>query len=502
MENSTLEQLKSRLREITDLERAGAVLYWDQATYMPPGGGSERGRQLGTIAQIAQEKFTDPTVGKWLDQLQSYSESLPYDDDDASLIRVTRREYDRSIKVPPAFIAEMYEHTATTYQVWTQARPENDFPKIIPFLEKSLDLSRKMAGFFPGYHHIADPLIDLSDYGMKAAEIRKIFSSLREELVPIVKKISSQPLADDSCLHRFYSHEQQLLFGERVIRQFGYDFRRGRQDKSPHPFTIKLSMGDVRITTRIKEDDFGWGFFSTTHEAGHAMYEQGVNPTFEGTPLDGGTSSGVHESQSRTWENLISRSLSFWEFFYPQLRETFPEALETVPMEEFYRAINKVQPSLIRTEADEVTYNLHVMIRFELEMQLLEGTLAVKDLPEAWHEAYKVNLGIQAPSDTDGCMQDIHWYSGFIGGAFQGYTLGNIMSAQFFDQALTSHPEIKREMAKGEFKTLQNWLKENIHHHGKKYTASELIKRVTGQDLDISPYIQYLKNKYGILYPI
>jgi carboxypeptidase Taq len=502
MENSILQQLKSRLREVHDLERAGAVLYWDQATYMPPGGSPERGRQLGTIAQIAQEKFTDPAVGKSLDQLQSLTESLPHDDDDASLVRVTRREYDRAIKVPPSFIAEVYQHITTTYQAWAQARPENDFEKMIPFLEKSLDLSRKMAGFFPGYDHIADPLIDLSDYGMKATEIRKIFSSLQEELVPLAKKISSLPPVDDSCLRRRYPHDQQMFFGERVIRQFGFDFGRGRQDKSPHPFTIKLSMGDVRITTRIKEDDFAWGFFSTTHEAGHAMYEQGVNPEFEGTPLDGGTSSGVHESQSRTWENIISRSLSFWEFFYPKLRETFPDALEDVPMEDFYRAINKVQPSLIRTEADEVTYNLHVMIRFELEMQLLEGTLAIKDLPEAWHKAYNTNLGIQAPSDTDGCMQDSHWYSGLIGGAFQGYTLGNIMSTQFFDQALASHPEIESEMAKGEFQTLHNWLKENIHQHGKKYTASELIKRVTGKDLDISPYIQYLKNKFGTLYSL
>lgn len=501
MDNHALQPLKNHLQMINDLKSTGAMLYWDQATYMPPGGGEARSRQLSTIARIAQEMFTDPAVGKWLDELQPYADSLPYDHDDAALIRVTRREYERAIKVPPAFMAEMYKHSATTYQIWTQARPANDFFKIIPYLEKNLEMSRKLADFFPGYDHISDPLIDFADYGMKATEVRRIFSQLRDQLVPLVKRIASQPLIDDSCLKKNYPERQQIQFGEKVIDKFGYDFKRGRQDKTHHPFAIKFSIGDVRITTRIKEDDFSYGFFSTTHESGHAMYEQGVNPVFEGTPLDGGTSSAVHESQSRTWENLVSRSLTFWEHFYPQLQETFPDQLREVSLQEFYRAINKVQPSLIRTEADEVTYNLHVMIRFELEMQLLEGKLAIRDLPEAWHAAYQSNLGIQAPSDVDGCMQDIHWYSGTIGGGFQGYTLGNIMSAQFYQEAFKAHPGIVKEMGCGEFSTLHGWLKAHIYQHGSKFTASELIQRITGGGLDIAPYMAYLTSKFGQLYP-
>jgi carboxypeptidase Taq len=264
----------------------------------------------------------------------------------------------------------------------------------------------------------------------------------------------------------------------------------------------KLGSGDVRITTRVKEHSFAEAFFSTTHEAGHALYEQGVNPTYAGTPLDGGTSNGVHESQSRTWENLVSRSRGFWEHYYPELQHAFPAQFKSVSLDSFYRAINKVQRSLIRTEADEVTYNLHVMIRFELELQMLEGQLAVKDLPEAWHAAYQADLGIRAPNDINGCMQDVHWYGGHIGGVFQAYTLGNILSAQFFSEAVKAQPAIPSELAQGQFASLHAWLKENIYQHGSKYTAPELIERVTGRGLDINPYMQYLRSKYGELYQL
>jgi len=269
-----------------------------------------------------------------------------------------------------------------------------------------------------------------------------------------------------------------------------------------HPFTTKFSLGDVRITTRVKEDYLGECLFSTLHEAGHAMYEQGINRDFEGTPLGTGTSAGVHESQSRLWENLVGRSRGFWQFFYPQLQAVFPSQLGAVPLEMFYRAINKVERSLIRTDADEVTYNLHVMIRFDLELALLEGRLAIGDLPAAWRERYQADLGIVPPADRDGVLQDVHWYDGIIGGAFQGYTLGNIMNAQFYEAALRAHPEIPAEIARGEFATLHNWLKTNIYQHGSKYTASELVESVTGQPLSIEPYIRYLRAKYGELYRI
>ncbi len=495
-----LQELKARLSEVNDLNSAAAVLSWDQSTYMPPGGAAARGRQMATLARLAQEKSTDPAVGKLLDDLQPYAESLPYDHDDAALIRAARRAYERDIKVPPAFLAAFYEHTAASYQAWTEARPANDFKRMRPFLEKTLDMSRQLANFFPGYEHIADPLIDFADYGMKAASVRQVFADLRAQLVPLVQTITAQEPADDRCLKQHYPEDLQLAFGAMVIKKFGYDFNRGRQDKTHHPFATKFSIGDVRITTRVKENDFSEAFFSTTHESGHAMYEQGVNPAYEGTPLDGGVSAGVHESQSRTWENLVSRSLGFWEHFYPELQKTFPAQLGGVSLETFYRAINKVQRSLIRTDADEVTYNLHVMIRFDLELQLLEGALEVRDLPEAWHARYQSDLGLTAPSDVDGCLQDVHWYGGMIGGSFQGYTLGNILSAQFFAQAEKAHPEIRAEIAQGKFDTLHGWLKTNIYALGSKYTAPELIERVTGGPLDIGPYIHYLRTKYGALY--
>ena len=502
MWDAKLLQLKTLLHEVSDLENANALLSWDQSTYMPAGGADARGRQMATLGRIAQEKFTAASVGKLLDELQTYAESLPYDHNDAALIRATRRKYERNVKIPAQLLAEMSEHAAKTYQVWTEARPANDFKRVQPLLEKTLDHSRQMADCFPGYEHIADPLIDFSDYGMKSASVRNLFSELRAQLVPLVQTITAQPLADDSCLQQHFPEDAQLAFGQNVISQLGFDFKRGRQDKTHHPFMTKFSNGDVRITTRVKANDFAYAFFSTTHETGHALYEQGINPAFEGTPLNEGASNGVHESQSRTWENLVSRSREFWQYFYPQLQQAFPGQFSHVAFDTFYRAINKVERSLIRTEADEVTYNLHVMIRFELEMQMLEGSLAVKDLPEAWHAAYESSLGITAPNDINGCMQDVHWYGGHIGGVFQGYTLGNILSAQFYDTALKAHPTIPQEMAQGEFNTLHNWLKANIYQHGSKYTAPELIEKVTGRGLDIAPYMNYLRNKYGELYSL
>ena len=499
---SKLQEFKTHLMEINDLGSAASILHWDQTTYMPSGGAAARGRQLATLSRLAHEKFTDPKIGKLLDDLQSYEESLPYDSDDASLIRVTRREYEKATKVPSSFMAELQNHAAESYQVWTTARPENDFAAVQPYLEKTLDLSRQLADFFPGYEHIADPLIDFSDEGMKASTIRPLFAELREQLVPIMNAITSQPTADDSCLHQIFPEAQQLEFADDVIKRFGYDFERGRRDITHHPFMTKFSIGDVRITIRTKEDNLSEGLFSMTHEAGHALYEQGTCTDYEGLPLDGGPSSGIHESQSRLWENVVGRSRGFWNFFYPKLQSTFPNQLGNVPIDTFYRAINKVERSLIRTDADEVTYNFHVMLRFNFELDLLEGKLAVKDLPEAWRERFQTDFGIVPPGDRDGVLQDVHWYAGGIGGGFQGYTLGNILGAQFFAAALEAHPEITSEIEAGEFSTLHNWLKENIYQHGSKYTTPELIERVTGGPLRIEPYIHYLRSKYGTLYSL
>ena len=503
MTDPKVQQLKARLAEIDDLKSAAAVLHWDQATYMPPGGAPAHARQMGTLQRLAHEKFTDSAIGKMLDELRPYEESLPYDSDEASLIRVARRDYEKAVKVPASFTADLENHSSETYIAWRKARPANDFASVRSRFEKTLDLSRQLASFFPGYEHVADPLIDYySDPGMKAATVRTLFAELRRELVPILQAITAQPLADDACLKQQFPEAQQLAFGQEVIKRFGYDFERGRQDKTHHPFMTKFSLGDIRITTRVKENELSEAMFSTMHEAGHALYEQGIRYDFEGTPLADGASSGVHESQSRLWENVVGRSREFWEFFYRRLQDVFPSQLRSVPLERFYRAINKVERSLIRTDADEVTYNLHVMMRFDFELALLEGRLAVRDLPEAWRERIKSDLGVAPPDDRDGVLQDVHWFGGVIGGAFQGYTLGNVLSAQFFDAATRAHPSIPDEIGRGEFSTLHDWLRENIYQHGRKFTPDELVKRATGNPLNIQSYVRYLRQKYGDLYSL
>jgi carboxypeptidase Taq len=497
-----LRELKTRLVEIQDVKLAAAVLEWDQMTYMPPGGAPARARQIATLQRLAHEKLVDPALGELLDSLRSDEERLPYDSDEASLIRVAREEYERAANVPAAFMAELYGHGARSFQAWAEARPANDFAAVRPYLEKTLELSQQYASYFPGYEHVADPLIDRHDYGMKASTLRTLFADLRAQLVPIVQAIAAQPVADDSCLHQRFPETQQCNFGLDVVQRFGYDLERGREDKAPHPFTTHFSIGDVRITTRVKEDSLGEALFGTMHEAGHAMYEQGVGLGLEGTLLDEGTSSGIHESQSRLWENVVGRSRPFWTFFYPRLQTVFPGQLGSVPLDTFYRAINKVERSLIRTEADEVTYNLHVMARFDFELDLLEGKLAVRDLPEAWRARFQADLGIVPPDDRDGVLQDMHWFTGTIGGMFQGYTLGNILGAQFYGVALQAHPEIPAEMEGGEFGTLHNWLQEHIYQHGRKFTTAELVERVTGGPLSIEPYIRYLRSKYRELYAL
>ena len=495
-----LAELKHRLLEISDLHGASAVLGWDQATYMPGGGAKARARQGATLSRLAHERSIDPALGKLLDELAPYADSLPYESDDASLIRIARRDFEKAIKVPADYVARASAFGSASYDAWTRARPANDFAAMLPFLEKALDLSREYAEFFAPYEHIADPLIDAADEGMTTASVRALFAKLRSELVPIVRAITDQPIADDGCLRGSFAEALQLDFGRSVVTTIGYDFDRGRLDKTHHPFCTKFSAGDVRITTRVRHNDIGEAFFSTLHEAGHALYEQGVSPDLEGTPLGWGTSAGVHESQSRLWENVVGRGRGFWQHFYPALRAAFPEQFERVPLEAFYRAINKVERSLIRTDADEVTYNLHVMLRFDLELDLLEGRVGIKDLPKAWRARMQADIGLVPPDDRDGCLQDVHWYAGGIGGSFQGYTIGNILSAQFYAAAVKTHPEIPEQIVRGEFHTLHAWLRRNLYHHGRKFGPDELVKRVTGGPVSIEPYLGYLRTKYGELY--
>lgn len=499
------KELVTRLNEVYDLNMASAVLMWDQETYMPPGGAEARAQQIATLQRLAHEKFTCDEIGHLLDDLRGYERELPYDSNEAALIRVARREYERRRRVPADFVARANQVQALSFNAWVHARPASDFEAVQSWLERILDLSREYAAFLNSAGttpHPIDPLVDLFDPGLTAVELRRLFGELRAALVPLVQAITAQPPADDSCLQQPFDENRLIAFAMQVATRFGYDLARGRQDKSAHPFMTMFSIDDVRITTRVKERDFSEAFFGILHETGHALYGQGHDRALARTLLADGASSGVHESQSRLWENLVGRSHAFWEYYYPKLQEVFPAQFGDVPLETFYRAINKVERSLIRTDADEVTYNLHVMLRFDFECAMLEGKLAIRDLPAAWKERMKQDLGVVPPNHALGVMQDVHWYSGWIGGMFQGYTLGNLLSAQFFDAAVQAHPSIPAEIARGEFATLHGWLKENIYRHGAKFLPHELVKRATGQELTIQPYLAYLRQKYGELYAL
>jgi len=497
-----VQELKNRLVEIGDLKYAASVLTWDQRTYMPPEGAESRARQVALLQRLAHEKFIDPRVGRLLEDLRSHEESLPYDSDTASLIRVTRRDYQREMKVPADFKAEFDEHMAKSYHQWTLARPEDDFGRMVPILEKTLEYSRQYADYFPEKDHIIDPLVSISDEGVTGADLVQLFGELRENLVPMVQAIASQPGPDDSCLYQHFPREKQLAFGLEMAERFGYDLDRGREDLSAHPVTSAFSLSDVRITTRVKEKNLKEALFGTLHEAGHAIYTQNIPSELESTPIGRGATAGVHESQSRFWENLVGRSRPFWEFAYPRLQDIFPDQLRDVPLETFYRAINSVGPSVIRTAADEVTYSLHCAMRFELEMDLLEGRVEVAELPEVWHERSLEYLGVAPEENRDGVLQDMNWYSDRIGGLYQHYTLGNVMSAIWYEAALEAHPEIPDEAAEGQFDTLRRWLTENIHTHGRKFTIPELVERVTGGELTTELYLRYLDTKYGTLYDL
>lgn len=494
-----LNQLKEILAEVYDLNAAAALLGWDQQTYMPPGGTEGRGQQLGTLQKLAHIKFTSPEVGKLLDDLVKETRILDPDSNEARLVKVTKREYDKRTRVPPEMVEEFAQATTNAYIAWMQARQASDFSIFQPHLEKIVDLRRKYAELFAPYEQIYDPLLDDFEPGLKTAEVKEIFQALRSQQVTLIQAIKDRPQVDSYFLRRKYDPDKQWDFGVKVITKFGYDWQRGRQDKAPHPFTTNFGIGDVRITTRIHEENLASGLFSTMHEAGHALYEQGVDPSLARTPLAGGASLALHESQSRMWENLVGRSFAFWEHFYPQLQATFPEQLSDISIEQFYKGINRVEPSLIRVEADEATYNLHIMLRLELEIALIEGKIEIKDLPQAWNERMEAYLGVTPPNDAQGVLQDIHWSSGLIG-YFSTYALGNLISVQLWERINEDIPDLEDQIRRGEFTALLEWLRAKIHRHGSKYEPQELVQRVTGSKIDATPYLQYLRKKYGQIY--
>jgi carboxypeptidase Taq len=493
------DQLKTILTEIADLQGASALMTWDQQVNMPPRGAEARGNQLATVQKLIHQKSIRPEVGQLIEDLGIAAKELDPDSDQARFIKVAKRNYDIAAKVPPEFTAEFAKVTTAAFGAWTEARAADDFPKFQPYLEKIVELSHRYVAYFAPYEHAYDPLLERFEPGMKTAEVKAIFDTLRPQQVELIKAIADRPKIDDSFLHQEFDEGKQWDFGVDVITQYGYDWQRGRQDKSAHPFTINFGRDDVRITTHIEPKYLGSSFFGSLHECGHGLYELGSAPKYERSPLSGGASLAIHESQSRMYENLIGRSLPFWEHFYPQLQTYFPTQLGNIDLQTFYKGINKVEPSLIRVEADEATYNLHIMLRLELEIALMEGTLAVKDLPEAWNAKFEDYLGITPLNDADGVLQDVHWSGGMIG-YFSTYALGNLISVQLWEQLQKDIPELEDQILKGEFSDLLEWLISNIHQHGKKYEPQELVQRVTGAKIDPTPYMQYLKSKYSDIY--
>lgn len=496
-----LQEARARLAEIADLESALAVLHWDQATHLPPGAGAARGRQLATLSAILHQRRTDDALGRALDRCEEELLNVEPEGDDACLVKVARRDFERARRVPDAFAARLAEHTSRTYSVWSAARPNDDFASLVPHLETTLDLSREYAAFHPGTAHPADPLIEREDPGVTVESLRILFAELRELLVPLVRRITEQPAPDASFLQGSFEPRRQLAFALEVVGELGYDLERGRQDETLHPFMTRFAGDDVRITTRVREDEITEALFSSIHESGHALYEQGIAPELDRGPLGAAVSSGVHESQSRLWENIVGRSRGFWRHYLPRLQHAFPQ-LASIDLEAFHRAINRVERTCIRTEADEVTYNLHVGIRFDLELALLDGQLELRDLPEAWNERYREDLGVVPESDADGVMQDVHWYADLIGGQFQGYAIGNVLAAQLYAAAVEAQPEIPDEVARGRFGTLREWLRVHVHRHGRRYDMAELVKRATGEPLSLAAYRGYLHGKYGELYSL
>jgi carboxypeptidase Taq len=493
-----LDQLKETLATLADLNGAQGVLGWDQQTYMPPLAAEARGQQLGTLGKISHDIATSAELGKLLDGLKGYAVDLDPDSNDARMIKYAVRDFEMSTWVPGEFVVEQAQVIALASQAWTEAKQQSDFAHFRPHLEKIVDLTHRFIGFFPPADHPYDILLDIYEPEMKTADVKTIFSNLRTQQVELIKKISTKPQVDDSFLHQPFDEKKQWDFGVDVVTKFGYDWQRGRQDKVSHPFTSSFSINDVRITTRINPGFLNSMLFGTMHEAGHALYDLGHAPELERTNLNTGASQAVHESQSRMWENLVGRSLPFWQYFYPRLKEYFPQ-LDDISLEDFYKGINKTQPSLIRVEADEATYNLHIMLRLELEIAIIEGKVQVKDLPQAWNEKMQEYLGVTPRDDATGVLQDVHWSWGYFG-YFSTYALGNLISAQLWEKIEKDIPDLDGQIRQGKFDTLLEWLRKNVHQYGRKFLPQELVQKITGSKIDAAAYIRYLNKKFSEIY--
>lgn len=467
---------------------------------MPEGGAAARAQQIATLKTMAHERFVTDEVGALLDKAETAVAAGAASAPAADLVRVTRHDYNRARKLPADLVQALSQAASEGQTAWKEARANDDFDHFAPHLQRLLDLTIQKAEALGYETERYDVLLDEYEPGLPTAEVVDTFGDLRADLVPLVDAIADQPAPDDAVLHGTFPVDKQKAFGESVITDFGYDFDCGRQDISAHPFTTSFGMRDVRLTTRFDASFLPSGLFSTLHEAGHGLYEQGLDEALARTPLAEGASLGIHESQSRFYENVIGRSRSFWQHYYPALQDTFPDALGDVALDAFYRAINRVQPSRIRVEADEVTYPLHIMLRFELERALVQEDLAVQDLPAAWNDRMDAYLGITPDSDADGVLQDVHWSFGAIG-YFPTYALGTLMSAQVDEAVRQDLPDLDAQVAAGQFAPLLDWLRTHIHQYGRRFDAPDLLKQATGQSLQADAWLQSMHAKYSAIYP-
>ena len=495
------EKLKTHMQEHWILWSAGFLAEWDQETYMPPGGGEARAKMLGILARLTHEMFTDPKVNAWLCECES-TDLAKGDTIEAANIREIRRQYDRKIKLPKEFVEEEANLTSRAHQVWVEARKKSDFSMFAPYLEKILSMQRKKADLF-GYETEAyDALMDEYEPGVSSNEVEAVFNGLLPELVSLNQKLKGAPHRPDiGIIKRPYDVQKQRLFSEIAVGAIGYNFNEGRIDEVTHPFCTSFGPGDHRICTRYYPEDLAEGLTGAMHEAGHALYDMGLNREEYGMPCGDATSLSIHESQSRMWENQIGRSKGFWEYFFPQAQRIFRDSLNGVSLEEFYHAMNYSTPSYIRVEADEATYNLHIMLRFEIEREMIRGNLNVVDVPGEWNRKFKKYFGIEVDKDSNGCLQDVHWSLGDFG-YFPTYCLGNLYAAQFYAKANEEIPTLESDFVRGDFSRLLKWLRENIHIHGSRYRSADLCQKVTGKPLSHRPLIDYLTAKYKDIYGI
>jgi carboxypeptidase Taq len=491
--NATFAELRRRLAEVRDLEKTQELLYWDQVVMMPADGAAVRADVRSTLGRLAHERLVDDEIGRLLEELGPRAESLPYDSDEASLVRVARRDWEKARKVPTELAAETAKVAAESEEAWAAARRDSDFAAFKPWLDRVLELKRRYVECFAPYDDPYDPLLDDFEPGMTTAEVRVVFDRLKQELIPLIAEAATA--SEDGAVSGTFPIERQRELSVQLIEQFGFQPSAYRLDTTVHPFCANMGIEDVRLTTRYSEHELT-SLFTAMHECGHGLYEYGISPSLERTPLATGASAAFHESQSRLWENVVGRSRPFWRWFFPSVQQAFPEALADVDVESFYRSVNRVQRSFIRVDADEATYGLHIVIRFELEQELIAGTLDTADLPSAWNARVHDYLGVEVPDDRLGVLQDVHWSGGGFG-YFPTYQLGNVISVQIWEKAAESIPDLEAQIERGEFGELHEWLRSNVYAHGRKYMPSELLERVVGGPLDAEPYLRYLRAKFG-----